>query len=348
MLPLFPKLGNPKSLTIRSIALYRCLTEEVSLVCQGYTVVSGESVGRTNEEVDVKVFVFVILFLIFSVLLWAFLGHFDPFGINFLERNGVEGYISLFIVSFLLSLVVARPFRRKRQRRLTNMQEPDISEMEFQLRKLFSRYSELLAYHQWPSEHDRWVELIFALVSRIVDMPELEVRDVIKDLDDLDLLDIGRLSEIPEARDGVDLDFPHARRIFESLSESGFTQEDSESSVLVMHEAAKSVGKNHDGKIQKYLRKYGQRMMDELSQSFSFSKMDEADVRYAFTYWLQNVLNMPVSLEDESIEEFCDELDRTPEELMQAADKMDINLATIDDMVQMYLMDQMPAEEIDE
>lgn len=295
-----------------------------------------------------KVIVLVILFLIISGLLWAFLGPFDPFGTKFLERNGTGGYIVLFIVSFLLSLIAARPFKRKQQRRLTDMQESDISEMEFQLMKLFSRYSDLFVYHQWPSEHERWVELIFALVSRIGDKPESEVRDAVQGLDDLELLDVEKLSEIPEADGGVDLGFPYARRIFESLSESGFTEEDSKSSVLVMHEAARSVKEHHGGKIQKYLRKYGQRMMDELSQSFSFSKMDEADMRYAFTYWLQNVLNMPVSLEDESIEEFCSKLERKPEELVQAADEMDINLAIIDDMVQMYLIDQMSAEERDE
>ncbi|MFQ5892511.1 MAG: hypothetical protein ACE5HW_06935 [Candidatus Methanofastidiosia archaeon] len=250
------------------------------------------------------------------------------------------------------------------------MKKSTIPEMEFQLRKLFTMYSDLFAYHQWPLEHLRWIELIFALVSRITDRPESEVRGIIEYLDELGLMDIDDLSEISEIEDDVDLDFvelaeemddeemlkiaiqeitafdsQHIRRIAEFLFEAGFTVDETRDSILVMYEAAKSLKKYHDGKIQKYLRKYGQLMIKELSQNFSFSKMDKSDVKYAFTYWLQNVLNMPISLEDEGIEEFCRKLGRKPKELVDSVDKLDINLAIVDDIIQSYLIDQMPAKE---
>lgn len=219
------------------------------------------------------------------------------------------------------------------------MEKSNISEMEFQLRKLITRYSGLFVYHQWPSEHARWVELIFALVTRISKKPEEEVRDIIEELDDLELLNVEALSEVPEANGGINLDDPYARRIFEFLSESGFTEEESKSSILVMQEAAKSLKEHHEGKIQKYLRRYGQRIIDELSEDFSFSKLNENDVRYAFAYWLQNVLNMPVNLKTDEMDAFCKRFKITAEELVKEADKLDINLALLDDIIQSFLLE---------
>jgi len=219
------------------------------------------------------------------------------------------------------------------------MEKSNISEIEFQLRKLILKYSGLFVYHQWPSEHKRWVELIFALVTRISKKPEDEIRDTIEELDALNLLGVEALAETSEADGGINLEDPHARRIVEYLSESGFTEEESKSGILVMHEAAKSLKEHHDGKIQKYLRIYGQRMIDELSQNFSFSKMNEEDVKYAFTYWLQNILNMPVNLKTETTEKFCKRFEITYEELLKEANNLDMNLALLDDMIDQHIRD---------
>ena len=227
------------------------------------------------------------------------------------------------------------------------MVKSNITELEFQLRKLVTKYSDFFAYHQWPSEHQRWVELIFALVSRISDKPEFEVRDIIEELDDNGLLDIEELSNIPKVGRNVDFASTWAKRVIESLSESrfteegskrtGFTEEESKSSLLVMHEAAKSLMEYHDGKIQKYLRKYGQQMVDEFAENFSFSGMDKKDLRYAVSYWLQNVLNMPIHLKEESIETFCKDFQITNEELVKEADNLDINIALLDDMIDQHI-----------
>lgn len=220
------------------------------------------------------------------------------------------------------------------------MERPNMSEMEFQLRKLLVRYSELFASQQWPSEGSRWVELLFALISRITCGSEDEIRAALEELDSLDLLDIKVLSRVGAPDGAVDRESPHTRRIAQVLSESGFTEEECQRSVLVMHEAAKSLTEHHGGKVQRYLRKYGQRMIDELGDNFSFSSMGENDVKRAFTYWLQNVLDMPLLSEDESIQKFCRKLGKKSGELVEAADRLDINLAIVDDVIQMYLSDQ--------
>lgn len=227
------------------------------------------------------------------------------------------------------------------------MEKSNITEIEFQLRKLITKYSDFFAYHQWPSEHERWVELIFALVSTKSDKPQYEVRDIIEELDDLGLLDVEELSHIPKVDNNIDFNSPYAKRVIESLSESryteegvkksGFTEEESKSSFLIMHEAAKSLMEHHEGKIQKYLRKYGQQIVNEFAENFSLSGINKKDLEYAVTYWLQNVLNMPLGLETESSEAFCKELRITNEELVQEADKLDINIALLDDMIDQHI-----------
>ena len=217
------------------------------------------------------------------------------------------------------------------------MAKSTTNEIEFQLRKLITKYSDFFAYHQWPSEHERWVELIFALVTRISKKPESELRDIIEELDDLGLLDIEELSNIPKVGSDIDFNSPFAKRVIESLSESKFTEEESKSSLLVMYEAAKSLMEHHDGKIQKYLRKYGQQMVDEFAENFSFSGMDKKDLRYAVTYWLQNVLNMPVNLNIESIDTFCNRSGISDEELVKEADNLNINVALLDDMIEQHM-----------
>ncbi|MFO8036782.1 MAG: hypothetical protein R6U57_09190 [Anaerolineales bacterium] len=224
-----------------------------------------------------------------------------------------------------------------------------VSETEFQLRKLITKYSDLFVYHQWPSEQERWVELVFALISRISPKPEIEIRDIITELDTLGLLDIEDLASIPSTDGTLDVKDPLARRIIETLSEnrfswqgdkiSGLSEEEAKRSLLAMHEAASSLVNHHGGKIQKYLRRYGQQMLDDLQDHFSFTALDKDDLEYAFGYWLQNVLNMPIILRSKSVDTFCDELDITDKELIQSVDALDINLALVDDFIEQYITD---------
>jgi len=213
------------------------------------------------------------------------------------------------------------------------MEKSSTSNMEFQLRKLFIRYFDIFAYHQWPSESARWTELLFALTTRISKKSEAELREIIEELDDLELLDPKPLAALPVKNGAVNLDHPHAKHIFEVLSEYGFSKEEAKKTILTMHEAAKSLEKHHGGKIQRYLRKYGRKMIDEISDNFSFSQMDNADIKYAFTYWLQNTLNMPLSLGDEAVKKFLKKFNKKPEDLVQTVDELDINLAIVDDLI---------------
>jgi hypothetical protein len=97
---------------------------------------------------------------------------------------------------------------------------------------------------------------------------------------------------------------------------------------------------HYSGKVQYYLRYYGELMLRELEQEFRFSMLNEAEVKRAFTYWLQSVLNMPLLVADEHIDACCKENYLTPEKLFAAADKLNMNVALVGDLVQRHIQIQ--------
>lgn len=209
------------------------------------------------------------------------------------------------------------------------------SELQFQLRKLMTKHGDAFQYHQWVSEHARWVELVFALISMSVGRREAEVREAVETLDALGLLDIEDLSQIAQPAAGADLSSPHAKRIAETLVESGFEREQAEASLATMIQVATSLRDHYHGKVQHCLRIYGQRILDELSAKLALHNLPDAVVRQGLIYWLQNVLNMPIFLVDADVEQFCKGKGITVEGLLEAADGMDLNVALLDDLIAM-------------
>jgi hypothetical protein len=183
--------------------------------------------------------------------------------------------------------------------------------------------------------------LIFSLLSRINQSEsQVDLRELVEKLHSLELLEVEKLASLNGGSgtrtDGGDR---IQNRISEIMYEYGMNDQQIQDSILVMHEAAKSLIKYHGGKIQKYLRKYGQQMIDEIDQNFTFSKLDDKERRHAFTFWLQNVTNVPVSLMDENVKVFCEYFKIKPYELVEVADKLNINLALVDDLIQARLIE---------
>jgi hypothetical protein len=124
----------------------------------------------------------------------------------------------------------------------------------------------------------------------------------------------------------------------------GYSESEARQAVAALAETAENVERHYDGKPQRYLREYGERMLEELPERFAFDEFGDEDVRYAFTLWLQNVLNMPVTLRSPEMTVFCERYDVTVEELVAAADVQDINLALLDDLVAEHVAELEAAE----
>jgi hypothetical protein len=203
----------------------------------------------------------------------------------------------------------------------------------------YRRFEPMFERYQWPWETARWHELVFCLLVRIDDSPPgiAVARETTEILVNLDLLEVGVLAKAVTGKGEPDFPEPELALMTGILRRQGYDNTEAEIAVVTICEAAYALQQGFDGKVQKYLRKYGELMISELPENFSLSRMSEEDTNHAFANWLQNVLNMPVAFSNPSVKALCEKLSIKPEELSDIADTNDINLALVDDWAADYL-----------
>lgn len=215
----------------------------------------------------------------------------------------------------------------------TNTQSP-----EFLLRKAASKFGQSLAsngQYRWLWEGERWNELVFALLAQTLDIPEADVRQSVGMLDSLDLLDIAQLAEIPVASSKEIMQDELGRRIIAVLTESGADSGNATRGLVTICEAARSIRDHFQGGIQHFLRRHGEMMRDDAIKVFGFTALAKKEANYAVTYWLQNVCNMPIPLYDVYTERFCKANGINSSQWIDAADRLDLNLAFADDLLRL-------------
>lgn len=207
---------------------------------------------------------------------------------------------------------------------------PKVENAAYQLRKLLTMEGAELAQEQpWLWEFERWKEFVFALLARTTTIPEADLRLLVEQMTDLDLLDGEKMAATDEAT---------TERVTALLEEAGLGPEAAAKVLTTLVEAARGLQKHFDGKIQKYLRRYGELMLHDVHEIFAFTAVTPDEVEDAFTYWLQNAVGLPLSLVDESVRTFCDHYGFSPADLIAGADRIDMNLATVDDLVQLHVL----------
>ncbi|MGB8385887.1 MAG: hypothetical protein WCG47_32390 [Dermatophilaceae bacterium] len=212
------------------------------------------------------------------------------------------------------------------------MASGQVEEAGYQLRKLmFSQDPGLAALQPWLWEAARWHELAVAIVSQVSDLPQQDVREIITLAASLDLLDVERLARAERAATR------ETSRLTEVLTDEGLSDAEAERSVRALVEIASGLERHFDALHQRYLRHYGELMLDELERWFTVSAMSSDELRMVFTYWLQNILGMPLSLVDEHVQIWCRENEVEPADLIAAADRQGINLAFVDDMAERFM-----------
>ncbi len=206
----------------------------------------------------------------------------------------------------------------------------------FILRKLISAGPPTSsAAHPWISEDDRWAELVFSIFSRVAaNVSESEARRAVHRLVSLDLLEMCALASMYEGMQSGHSDDGRMQLITDLLREHGYNDVDSRRGLFLVCGVASGLGKQFAGKVQRYLRHYGELMLSDLDNVFEIPSSDRAAFAAAFTYWLQNGLSMPVSLVDHTMWNFCEDNGVTPEELIAAADDLNLNVAFLDDLIQ--------------
>jgi len=224
----------------------------------------------------------------------------------------------------------------------------DESEAEHLLRKItLQELSEGDFTHQWPWEIDRWKELVFALLTRVTTVEESQLRHITTLLSDLDLLDIESLTSFSWTDGNYDPNNPYARRFIVVLQEGGLSDEEAVCGLATVCAVARGLRDHFQGRVQCYLRHYGEMMLRDLASTFTLEHLSEDETRFAFTYWFQNVLNMPIPLRDASTAVLCAQHGLTEKDLLVAADRLNLNVALLDDVILRYVAKRTQAYSLD-
>jgi hypothetical protein len=200
------------------------------------------------------------------------------------------------------------------------------------LHHLFNEYSENLGENLWPRENERWHELVFCILT-VLGEPQIlsaRIRDLVNLLASIGMLELDDLAKLNHMAIRSD----HYTTLHTLLQKAGFSSEKSQLAIQTISEAAFGIQKKYDGKIQKYFRYYGNHMLDRMKNDFSFSQFNQAPK--AFAIWLQNTMNMPVPASNPLADAACKKIGVKYEEIVESADRLDINVALVDDVLRLY------------
>jgi len=96
---------------------------------------------------------------------------------------------------------------------------------------------------------------------------------------------------------------------------------------------SKTMMLKYRGKIQTMLRLFGKVLKIEMIRTFKNSPLSKSEIDFAVTLWLQNALDIPLSLMQPELLKFCRSQNIGFDELINAADEIDLNMAVLDDVL---------------
>lgn len=197
------------------------------------------------------------------------------------------------------------------------------------LRDIYSKYAEDLLVFPWASEEERWAEFVTVLLEQCGGQDEQVSRLVVATLRDLNALDLQKLSAMHNSNNKEVVVF------LSILKRYGFSDKQATQGVTTIIEAARIIQKQFEGKPQRYLRQHGERIRAELLSIFKELPLPEDQLHYAISKWIQNSVNLPISLENKTVREFCQVHDATIQELTAVADQLNLNIAVVDDLLEL-------------
>lgn len=213
--------------------------------------------------------------------------------------------------------------------------------LENRIREIYAEYRHLLpADYKWEDESARWTELVYCIFAELTEHSYRDARRLANDLADLNLLDVEDLAGIPIMDDGmVNPDNSRIRTITDILKANGVAEDDVKKSLSAICKVAQAICENYDGKIQKFLRKYGHEIVNEFDSHVSFSEVSKGTQSRILVKWIQNTLAMPLAFSNVYTARFCERKDANYWELAEAADNLGINGAMLDDLLEVYIVD---------
>lgn len=201
---------------------------------------------------------------------------------------------------------------------------PNREQLEDVLITLYQKRRPDLPVYPWEHEAERWGEMVKCML--VAAGLEPRVARIASET-------FGRLEiDSPEALASADQD----RQTFlqHALTSLGADSETSRRAVLAIVAFARVAQKSWGGHVQVFLREQGRRTAETLSSLFEDQGINPRMAKKAAVLWLQNVANAPLLLDDDPyVMEFCARNKTNLMELIEAADKLDLNVAVLDDLL---------------
>jgi len=216
-----------------------------------------------------------------------------------------------------------------------------VAALEVHIGNIYAQYRHLLpADYRWEDEHSRWNELVYCIFAELTDHSYMDARSLSDKIFGLNLLELDDLADVQIMEDGkADPNNPRIRTVSEILSINGIEQSDIDKSLSAICKVAQSIQENYDGKIQKFLRKYGEEIVNEFDSHVSFSEVDRGTQSRILVKWIQNTLAMPLAFSNIYTVRFCKKQGVTYLELAEAADNIGLNGSVLDDLLELYMVD---------
>ncbi|MDD3857554.1 MAG: hypothetical protein PHP43_05835 [Methanoculleus sp.] len=211
-----------------------------------------------------------------------------------------------------------------------------MEKIENDLMKMFIEYRPLLPdAYKWEDEKDRWSELVFCVFSELSGLSTIKARTIVSALSDLQVIGLDDLAALLNDEGRVGVQNKNVEIISSILQKNGVEKQNVDTVLLTLSQLARGI-KNNYGRMQLFLRKYGQLMLDELDESIKLTAVDKGVERYIYATWLQNILEFPLPLSNDSVQKFCMDENCSLEEVIDTADKLDINVAMLDDILDIH------------
>ena len=219
---------------------------------------------------------------------------------------------------------------------------PDrVAALEARIREIYAEYRHLLpADYRWEDESSRWTELVYCIFAELTKHSYRDARRLANGIADLNLLAVEDLAGIPIMDDGmVNPDNSRIRTITDILKSNGVSEDEINRSLSAICKVAQAIQENYDGKIQKFLRKYGHEIVNDFDSHVSFSEVSKGTQSRILVKWIQNTLAMPLTFSNVYTVRFCERKGANYWELAEAADNIGINAAVLDDLLEVYIVD---------
>jgi len=216
-----------------------------------------------------------------------------------------------------------------------------VAALEVRISNIYTQYRQLLpTEYKWEDEHSRWNELVYCIFSELTQHSYSDARSLSDSLSELNLLNVEDLASVKIMEDGMaDPDNTRIRTITDILLSNDVDEVDIKKSLSAICKVAQAIMENYDGKIQKFLRKYGQEIVNEFDSHVSLNEVDKGTQSRILVKWIQNTLAMPLAFSNIYTAKFCEIEGVTYHELAEAADNLGLNGAVLDDLLEVFIVD---------